>query len=111
MMTATFAPGFRLSVLDAVVLVAAGVGSVLLSLLAWWLGFVVAFVVGHFFVFCNVFRIARKLELTWAGIFGTLAVTTIALEVPGWPVTIAVALFAAVVMVALEARKPLDNPS
>jgi hypothetical protein len=26
-------------------------------------------VVGHFFLFCNVFRLVRHLELAWAGVF------------------------------------------
>jgi hypothetical protein len=32
----------------------------------WWMP---AMVVGHFFLFCNVFKVPRKLELLWAGIF------------------------------------------
>jgi len=49
-----------------------------LSCLGLWktqgdLGFALAvligFVVLHFFLFCNVFRIPRKLELIWAGLF------------------------------------------
>ena len=32
----------------------------------WW---IVAAVVGHFFLFCNVFRVRRSLELIWAAIF------------------------------------------
>jgi hypothetical protein len=31
--------------------------------------FAVAFVMGHFFLFCNVFRIRRKYELIWAVLF------------------------------------------
>ena len=29
----------------------------------------VGFVVGHFFLFCNIFRIHRKYELAWAAVF------------------------------------------
>lgn len=32
----------------------------------WWLP---AMVVGHFFLFCNVFKVPRRLELAWAGVF------------------------------------------
>jgi hypothetical protein len=42
--------------------------------------FAVAFVVGHFFLFCNVFRISRKYELIWAVSFvaNMLATTSFA---------------------------------
>jgi hypothetical protein len=59
----------ELSRLDVAVLLLTG-------LLAWasWnihreFGLAVAFVVGHFFLFCNVFRIGRKYELVWAALF------------------------------------------
>jgi hypothetical protein len=32
----------------------------------WWL---IAIVAGHFFLFCNVFRIIRRREFIWAGLF------------------------------------------
>src|SRR5688572_5938331 len=32
----------------------------------WWLLLIAA---GHFFLFCNVFRIIRRRELIWAGLF------------------------------------------
>jgi hypothetical protein len=32
----------------------------------WWM-FVIA--AGHFFLFCNVFRIVRRRELIWAGLY------------------------------------------
>lgn len=61
--------GFRFSVVDAVVLIAG-------AALAWWLyrsrmplWWVVPMVVGHFFLFCNVFRVRRNYELLWAGLF------------------------------------------
>ena len=31
------------------------------------------FVLGHFFLFCNIFRVPRKPELVWAGAFVVLA--------------------------------------
>jgi hypothetical protein len=61
--------GFRLSISDALVLLIAAAG-------AWWLHraghelwWIVAAVVGHFFLFCNVFRVRRSLELCWAAAF------------------------------------------
>ena len=106
MQTATFAPGVRVSIFDAILLVVAGAGSILLGAMTWWLGFVVGFVVGHFFLFCNVFRVSRALELAWAGVFVTFAGATLALDSPGWLVTAGVSLAATVLVVALEIRKP-----
>jgi len=61
--------GFRFSMSDAcVLLLAAG--------LTWWLvgkdfvlWWVVPAAVGHFFLFCNVFLVWRRLELLWALVF------------------------------------------
>lgn len=61
--------GFRLSWLDAVILI---VG----ALLSWWLQrqsfplwWIVPAALGHFFLFCNVFLVWRRLELLWAMAF------------------------------------------
>lgn len=61
--------GFRFSATDAVILVC---GIALAALLRarefplWWL---VPMVLGHFFLFCNVFRVRRSYEITWAFLF------------------------------------------
>ncbi|HEX3132656.1 MAG TPA: hypothetical protein VHX44_03625 [Planctomycetota bacterium] len=61
--------GFRLSAVDMVVLALTGPAT-------WWawpqvgeLAGVIPSVVGHFFLFCNVFRIIRWKELLWTGMF------------------------------------------
>ncbi|CAK0748261.1 hypothetical protein CCP3SC1_1760005 [Gammaproteobacteria bacterium] len=38
----------------------------------WWAGLLIGLVLGHFFLFCNVFRVTRQTELIWAGAFITL---------------------------------------
>jgi hypothetical protein len=101
-----FAPGFRLSVSDLVVLIAGSVAALLLAGMVWWWGFVIGFAVGHFFLFCNVVRMARPLELVWAGAFVLLAASTIALGQPGWPLTICLSLALTALVVALQMRKP-----
>ena len=61
--------GFRLSWSDLIVLVSAALGSWALyrqGFPFWW---IIACVVGHFFLFCNVFRIRRSYELFWAMCF------------------------------------------
>lgn len=61
--------GFRCSVTDALILIAGTSLTVWLcsiELPLWW---IVPMVVGHFFLFCNVFLIWRNLELLWAAAF------------------------------------------
>lgn len=101
-----FVPGFQLSVLDVVVLILAVIGTYVLGRYSWWAGLIILFVVGHFFLFCNVFRIARKSELIWAGTFEVLTASTIFLDIPGWIVTITSSLLLTTLLVVLEMRKP-----
>jgi hypothetical protein len=57
--------GFRFSNTDAVVLIATAIASVWLAVNdvpLWWM---LPLVVGHFFLFCNVFRVRRSYELIW----------------------------------------------
>lgn len=106
MKQAAFAPGFRLSVVDVFVLFGGTISAIVLSMYVWWWGFIPAFVLAHFFLFCNMGRISRPLELIWAGVFISLAAATIAFEMPGWLVTVLVSLFVTVVVVVVEMRKP-----
>ncbi len=61
--------GLRFSLVDAVTIcVILGAAALLWRLdspLAWML----LITGGHFFLFCNVFRIIRHREITWAGLF------------------------------------------
>jgi hypothetical protein len=101
-----FAPGFRLSVVDGFVLLGGVVGIVILSIIVWWWGFVLGFVLGHFFLFCNVVRMARPLELLWGGVFVALAGATIMLGTPGWLITTLLSLVVTGIVVVVEMRKP-----
>jgi hypothetical protein len=61
--------GFRFSTSDAAVIAFASICAITLNLVEgplWWILIVVA---GHFFLFCNVFRIRRSYELIWAALF------------------------------------------
>ena len=102
----TFNPGFRISTLDVVVLflgasLAASIGAV-----QPWIGVAIVFAVAHFFVFCNVVRLARRLELVWAAAFIALAVITVVLDAWSWPVTLGLSLVLSTALVAIELRKP-----
>ena len=101
-----FAPGVRLSIRDVVVIVIGiAAAAYLFGIEPWW-SFIVVFVVAHFFLFCNVVRMARPLELAWAATFLALASATLLAEVPGWPITALASLAVTVVVVALQMRKP-----
>jgi len=86
--------------------VVGAVATFALAMVIWWWGFVVGFVLAHFFLFCNVVRVARPLELAWATVFVVLAAATVALDAPGWPVTASVSFVATVVVVVVQMRKP-----
>ena len=101
-----FRPGFRLSLFDALFLLGGAVASALLWPQTWWIGFVIAFVVGHFFLFCNVFRIARNLEFIWAAVFVSCTLPTVHTGRPSWTATIATSLCTTAVVIGLELRKP-----
>jgi hypothetical protein len=101
-----FAPGFRLSVFDGFVLLGGVAGIIVLSMIVWWWGFVLGFVLGHFFLFCNVVRMARPLERFWGGAFVALAGATIVLETPGWLVTALLSLVLTGIVVVVMMRKP-----
>lgn len=105
-MAPKFAPGARLSALDVGVIVFTAVAAAYLSSITWWWGAGLAFVVAHFFLFCNIVRMARPLELVWATVFTGLAAMTILTSSPSPASTAALSLMVTLVVVALELRKP-----
>ena len=102
----SFAPGVRLSSVDVVVLVIGMFATAVLALMTWWWGFVVGFVLVHFFLFCNIFRIGRSSELVWAAIFVGCVAGTIVADTPGWIITALLSLLVTVAVVIVEMRKP-----
>ena len=69
-------------------------------------GVLIWFVAGNFFLFCNVFRVARSLELAWTLLFVCLAALAIRTELLSWPVFFLLSSLAAVLVVVIEIRKP-----
>lgn len=61
--------GFRLSAIDVAVLLAAGPTAWLLWPRIGPVAGCIPAAVGHFFLFCNIFRIIRWKELLWAAAF------------------------------------------
>lgn len=101
-----FQPGFRLSAIDVVVLVVGGVASAYAVRIDRWFGIAIAFVVLHFFLFCNVLRMSRPLELIWAGIFAALAIATISFALLSWAAVFAISGAVTVIVAVIEARRP-----
>jgi hypothetical protein len=101
-----FQPGFRISAMDVAVLLVAAVGSWFAAGINLWMGIAIAFVVAHFFLFCNVVRMGRSLELLWAVLFVLLAGTTVLTGLPGWISTFSVMLISTAVLVTLQMRQP-----
>lgn len=101
-----FMPGFRIDTVDVLVLAAGAAASALAAQVQWWMGALIAFAVGHFFLFCNVLRMARPLELAWAGLFVALAASTIATSRPGWAIAFGGSLLATVAVIALQMGRP-----
>jgi hypothetical protein len=101
-----FRPGFRIDAIDTCVLIAGAVSSAIAAQVEWWMGLTIGFAIGHFFLFCNVLRAARPLELTWAAVFVMMAGSTIATGQPGWAVTLGCSLVVTLIVVVVQVRKP-----
>ncbi|MDD2776489.1 MAG: hypothetical protein PHU06_11080 [Gallionella sp.] len=105
-MARSFSPGFRLSRTDLVVLWIGAIAAVGVGRIDLALGIVIAFTVGHFFLFCNVLRMARSRELIWAGVFLGLAAGTLTQGQPSWGVTFGVAFCVTVIISMVQLRHP-----
>jgi hypothetical protein len=103
---AMFSPGFRFSTFDIIVLALGMTGLIAADAFEWWLRLAVGIPVAAFFLFCNVFRISRALELIWAAVFIGLAAATIISDVPGWTATTIVSAGVAAIVIAIEMRRP-----
>jgi hypothetical protein len=101
-----FQTGFRLSMLDIVIVVAGAVASGFTMTVDRWFGIAISFVVLHFFLFCNVLRMSRPLELIWAGIFASLAGATIALNFLSWPIVFVILSVVTIIVAIVEMRRP-----
>ena len=100
----TFSPGFRLSWIDVVILLGGAVGMGVLVPMDFWIGVSVGFVVGHFFLFCNVLRMSRVPELVWAGVFVGLAIGAV-VGVVAWRWVFGVGGGVIVVLAGIESRR------
>ena len=103
---ATFSPGFRMSAVDGGVLALGAIAAAAAASIDPSWGLAIGLPVVHFFLFCNVFRISRPLELLWTGVFLILAALTVVWGAPGWAATVVVSVFVACAVVVAEMCKP-----
>ena len=101
-----YRPGFRLSTIDLIVLVFGTLGSVVVTRFDLWFGLSISFLVVHFLLFCNVFRVSRSLELLWAALFLLLIVSTMTVGAPGWIFSFVLLFFCSMVIIAFQMRQP-----
>ncbi len=100
-----FNPGFRISWRDIVVIVLGIIASIALWPNYTEISFVIGVSVGHFFLFCNVFRISRDLELLWAAVFCVLFTATSMTGHPSINWVAVICIVWAAISILIETRK------
>lgn len=99
-------PGFRFSVVDGIFLLlcACAIGFLRerLGTFVW----IIAAAAGHFFLFCNVFRVRRSYELAWSAVFLVNVTAWTWANRFSWPAVLAVQLPVTALVIALEIRSP-----
>ena len=102
-----FKPGFRFSLFDAIVLILGVVCAAYFYGYSTHVAYLTLVVTGHFFLFCNVFRISRHLEFIWSIAFIILATAfAVAEEFTLIWITV-LSLLVAAMLIGYEMRQPL----
>jgi hypothetical protein len=63
-------------------------------------------VLGHFFLFCNVFRISRPPELIWAVVLILLCIFRIYTGIISWQLVFLSSLFSSAILITREVQRP-----
>jgi hypothetical protein len=100
-MVAEFKPGFRLSVVDTVFVIAVGTLSFVFLQDRPYLLTLCLLGPLQFFLFCNVFRVSRIPELVWASVFIAVSWLSFRLDMPLW-IPVAVAVMLGVLVIGFE---------
>ena len=100
-----FRPGFRLSEIDVGVLMLGVLASVLLARFDESFAVALLFTLAHFFLFCNVLRMSRPLELVWALLFVLLAASTIRTGFPPWSYTFCAMLAVTAILAVVQVQR------
>lgn len=97
--------GFRLSVTDAIVLALGTIATIASIGPLGPMAGLFPMAVGHFFLFCNVFRLRRRYELIWTAVF-LVNFTAWTFTEFTWAGVLAIQLPLTAVVIALEMRSP-----
>lgn len=97
--------GFRLSIADAIMLAIGAAATVMAVGPLGPMAGIFPMAVGHFFLFCNVFRLRRRYELVWAAIFVANFAAWSFTEF-SWTRVLATQLPVTALVIALEIRSP-----
>ena len=98
--------GLRLSITDVVVLVVATLTGTTAYSFTFGYALFVPFVVYHFFLFCNAFRIPRKPELIWGAVFLVHSAAWIISGRLNIPLLFCLQLVVTAVIIGHEVRQP-----
>lgn len=101
-----FKPGFRISRTDSAVLVVGFLCAAFCWQISALASLLLLFVLANFFAFCNVLRMSRPSELTWAAGFLLLSCSALRTGTPSWLLVLAIASTATIVLALLEMCKP-----
>lgn len=101
-----FKPGFRLSLIDCIVILLAIVGIIHFYEVDKVFSYIIGIIVSHYFLFCNITRMSRVPELIWASSFIILCTLSLQLNIIPIFISFIFAMLITVVLVVLETRKP-----
>ena len=101
-----FKPGFRLSEIDVGILLLGFVVSPVLGEISGPLGIAVPLAVSHFFLFCNVIRMHRILEVIWSVSFVSLWLYSYQFGFPTWGQTYLIILGVTIVVTIIQLLLP-----
>ncbi len=98
--------GFQMSALDGVVLLLGTILTIWLRNEAFPLWWIVPMALGHFFLFCNVFLVWRRLELVWAAVLVVLISGHLAFGHTDWLSPLMMQMPVTLIVLWLQLRSP-----
>ena len=98
--------GFQMSALDGVVLLLGTILTIWLRNEAFPLWWIVPMALGHFFLFCNIFLVWRRLELVWAAVLVVLISGHLAFGHTDWLSPLMMQMPVTLIVLWLQLRSP-----
>ena len=98
--------GFRFSASDAVILLLGCFATWRLRRAEFPLWWIVPIVIGHFFLFCNVFLVWRRWETVWAALFVINVASHIVFGALGWVQPLVIQLPVTLAVIVAQIRSP-----